>query len=90
MKNSYEPEEKGFSDKGIADLMKISKEDIHDKRIQYGIVPSYKMVDTCAGEFEASSSYYYSTCSQYDEVVVHPKKKNDCHRFRTYPNWTGN
>lgn len=66
---------KGFSDKGIADLMKISEEDIHDKRIQYGILPSYKMVDTCAGEFEASSSYYYSTYSQYDEVVVNSGRK---------------
>ena len=51
---------KGFSDKGIAELMGISTEDIRLKRKEYGIRPVYKMVDTCAAEFEAVSPYYYS------------------------------
>ncbi len=45
--------------------MKISEEDITSKRKEHHILPVYKMVDTCAGEFKASSSYYYST---YDPV----------------------
>lgn len=66
---------KGFSDKGISDLMGISPENIMELRSLYRINPSYKMVDTCAGEFEALSPYYYSTYEEYDEVEVSDKKK---------------
>ena len=66
---------KGFSDKGIADLMKISPEKVYELRSLYNINPAYKMVDTCGGEFDALSPYYYSTYEQYDEVVVSDKKK---------------
>ncbi|WP_462427638.1 carbamoyl-phosphate synthase large subunit, partial [Fusobacterium varium] len=66
---------KGFSDKGIAELMRISEEDITSKRKEHHILPVYKMVDTCAGEFKASSSYYYSTYDQYDEVEVSDRRK---------------
>ena len=66
---------KGFSDKGIADLMKISPERLCELRKLYNIQPSYKMVDTCGGEFDALSPYYYSTYEQYDEVEVSDKKK---------------
>ena len=66
---------KGFSDKGIAQLMGISERDIERKRKAYNIVPTYKMVDTCAGEFAADSSYFYSTYDQFDEVVVSDKRK---------------
>ena len=66
---------KGFSDKGIAELMKISEEDITSKRKELHILPVYKMVDTCAGEFKATSSYYYSTYDQYDEVEVSNRRK---------------
>ena len=66
---------KGFSDKGIADLMKISPEKVYELRSLYNIHAAYKMVDTCGGEFEALSPYYYSTYEQYDEVEVSDKKK---------------
>lgn len=66
---------KGFSDKGIADLMKISPERLCELRKLYNIKPSYKMVDTCGGEFDALSPYYYSTYEQYDEVKISDKKK---------------
>lgn len=66
---------KGFSDKGIANLMGISERDIERKRKAYNIIPTYKMVDTCAGEFAADSSYFYSTYDQFDEVVVSNKRK---------------
>lgn len=66
---------KGFSDKGIADLMKISPERLCELRKLYNIQPAYKMVDTCGGEFDALSPYYYSTYEQYDEVEISDKKK---------------
>ncbi len=66
---------KGFSDKGIADLMKISPEKVYELRSLYNINPAYKMVDTCGGEFDALSPYYYSTYEQYDEVIVNKRNK---------------
>lgn len=66
---------KGFSDRAIAQLMNEKNENIYNLRINYGIRPSYKMVDTCAGEFEASTSYCYSTYEEYDEVPVTNRKK---------------
>ena len=56
----------GFSDKGISELIGCSADDVYKKRAEMNITPVYKMVDTCAGEFEAVSPYYYST---YDEVT---------------------
>ena len=66
---------KGFADKGIAQLMNLTEEDIIRKRKEYNVKPVYKMVDTCAGEFEADSSYFYSTYDQYDEVKVDNRRK---------------
>jgi len=66
---------KGFSDKAIADMLKVSPDDIYRLRDIWNIRPSYKMVDTCGGEFEALSPYYYSTYEQYDEVEVSNNKK---------------
>ncbi len=67
--------EKGFSDKAIGAFTKCSPQDIYALRKQWGINAVYKMVDTCAGEFEAQSPYYYSTYDQEDEVIVSDKKK---------------
>ncbi|MGM0379887.1 MAG: carbamoyl-phosphate synthase (glutamine-hydrolyzing) large subunit [Bacillota bacterium] len=66
----------GFSDQGIADLV-IDKtvDEIIDYRLENEIFPSYKMVDTCGGEFEAVSPYYYSTYGDVDEVKVTKKEK---------------
>ena len=66
---------KGFSDLGIASIMNVSEKDIEKKRLEHNILPVYKMVDTCAGEFSATSSYYYSTYDDYDEVEVSDRKK---------------
>jgi len=66
---------KGFSDKAIADMLKVNPDDIYRLRDIWNIKPSYKMVDTCGGEFEALSPYYYSTYEQYDEVEVSNNKK---------------
>ncbi|WP_194192588.1 carbamoyl-phosphate synthase large subunit [Clostridium chrysemydis] len=66
---------KGFSDKGIADFLEVSPEDINRLREIWNIKPTYKMVDTCAGEFEAVSPYYYSTYDEFDEVEITEGKK---------------
>ncbi|GKU26022.1 carbamoyl-phosphate synthase large subunit [Clostridium folliculivorans] len=71
----YKLKRKGFSDKGIADLLEVSPDDIYRLRDIWSIKPVYKMVDTCGGEFEALSPYYYSTYETYDEVEVSDRRK---------------
>ena len=56
--------EYGFSDSHIAKLTEKSEEEIRNLRKRYGIEVDYKLVDTCAGEFEAETPYYYSTYEQ--------------------------
>ena len=51
----------GFSDAQLARLLKQSESVIRKWRVDLGIRPNYKLVDTCAGEFEAFTPYYYST-----------------------------
>ncbi|WP_062231363.1 carbamoyl phosphate synthase large subunit [Fictibacillus sp. FJAT-27399] len=51
----------GFSDQTIAAAWNVTENEVRQKRIQSGIVPSYKMVDTCAAEFTADTAYYYSS-----------------------------
>jgi carbamoyl-phosphate synthase large subunit len=65
----------GFSDRGIGDLIGVSPNEIYNLRMKWGILPVYNMVDTCAGEFEALTPYYYSTYNTYDEVQVSSKRK---------------
>ena len=64
----------GFCDKYIADLMGVGEEEIRAKRRAWQIQPVYKMVDTCAAEFEASTPYYYSTYERENEAG-HTKRK---------------
>ncbi|WP_058484856.1 carbamoyl-phosphate synthase large subunit [Defluviitalea phaphyphila] len=71
----YLLKKKGFSDKGIADFLGVSPKDIYELRNKWNIYATYKMVDTCAGEFEAESPYYYSTYDEYDEVEVSKNRK---------------
>lgn len=65
----------GFSDAYLAQLTEISEKEIEKERIQRGIVPVYKMVDTCAGEFASETPYLYSTYEQENESVVTDRKK---------------
>ncbi len=65
----------GFTDKQIAGIVGKSREEITDMRISLGIIPTYKMVDTCAAEFEAKTPYYYSTYDTQCELVPSDKKK---------------
>lgn len=65
-----------FPDKVIAQLTGKSEQAIHDMRYANGITAAFKMVDTCAAEFEASTPYYYSCFGSEDEMVqTYPKKK---------------
>src|SRR5213596_1874237 len=66
----------GFSDRQIAHLTGKTEDEIRALRKKRGLVPSYRLVDTCAAEFEAYSPYYYSTYDRGDdEVRVTPKRK---------------
>jgi len=58
----------GFSDKRIARAMKSDALEVRRRRTSWGILPTFKMVDTCAAEFEAATPYYYSTYEQEDEA----------------------
>ena len=66
---------KGFSDKRIADLLKISEETIRKKRKELKVKPVFKRVDTCAAEFESSTAYMYSTYEEECEANPSKSKK---------------
>ncbi|MGG6432485.1 carbamoyl phosphate synthase large subunit [Anoxybacillus sp. D401a] len=67
--------EKGFSDAYLAYIWNVDEKDVREKRKAYGIVPSYKMVDTCAAEFSAETSYYYSTYFGESEIQTSDQPK---------------
>ena len=58
----------GFSDHEVADLVGVPEPKLRERRRELGLIPPYKMVDTCAAEFEAVTPYYYSTYETEDEV----------------------
>lgn len=65
----------GYSDAQIAWLMRISEAEVTRHRKKRGIVRTYKMVDTCAAEFEAKTPYYYSTFDLENESIPTDRKK---------------
>ncbi|MCK5595460.1 carbamoyl-phosphate synthase large subunit, partial [bacterium] len=65
----------GFSDKQIADLTDSSELSVRNFRKENGIQAVFKLVDTCAAEFEAYTPYYYSTYETEDECRISKKKK---------------
>ena len=65
----------GFSDKQLAQLWKKTEAEIREVRYKNNIIPVYKLVDTCAAEFEAYTPYCYSTYEQENEAVASTKKK---------------
>ena len=65
----------GFSDKKLSQITEVPEKQIRALREENGIIPTYKMVDTCAAEFEAKTPYYYGTYEQFDEVDVSDNKK---------------
>ena len=71
----YESKILGYSDRTIAFLWELKEEEVRKQRIENGIVPVYKMIDTCASEFESYVPYFYSTYEEENESVVTDKKK---------------
>src|SRR5580658_814759 len=59
----------GFSDRQIAHLTGSTEDAVRAERKRIGLVPSYRLVDTCAAEFEAYTPYYYSTYDRGDDEV---------------------
>ena len=71
----YRAKRMGFSDKYIAKLWKTTEDDIYYLRKKLGMFPVYKMIDTCASEFESYIPYFYSTYEQENESIVSDRKK---------------
>ncbi|MEW8970037.1 MAG: carbamoyl phosphate synthase large subunit [Mesobacillus sp.] len=67
--------EKGFSDAYLANEWKVSEKQVRELRKRHGIAPVYKMVDTCAAEFESASNYYYSSYIGENEAKVASSKR---------------
>ncbi|MBV8901180.1 MAG: carbamoyl-phosphate synthase large subunit [Verrucomicrobia bacterium] len=65
----------GFSDRQIAHLTGRSENEVRQERIGAGILPTYRLVDTCAAEFEAYTPYYYSTYGEENETRAGDRKK---------------
>ena len=68
-----EAKQNGFSDKKIANLWGISEQEVRDYRHEKGLLPVYKMVDTCAAEFESQTPYFYSTYEIENESLPSEK-----------------
>ncbi|MBX0333989.1 carbamoyl-phosphate synthase large subunit [Pontibacter sp. HSC-14F20] len=66
---------KGYADRQIAHILRCLESEVHAVRMELGIQRVYKMVDTCAAEFEAITPYFYSTFDGENESVVTDKKK---------------
>lgn len=66
----------GFSDRQIALARGTTEENIRKERLEQGIVPGYRLVDTCAAEFEAYTPYFYSTYGDENEARETGRKKS--------------
>ncbi|MBQ6401212.1 MAG: carbamoyl-phosphate synthase (glutamine-hydrolyzing) large subunit [Firmicutes bacterium] len=71
----YEAESRGLTDSDIIELSGVSRAVIQDIRVYNDIYPVYKMVDTCGGEFDAATPYYYSCYDEEDESQPSPEEK---------------
>ena len=65
----------GFSDRQLARMLNTTPKEFRERRKKLGLLPAYKLVDTCAAEFEAATPYYYSTYEKESEHRVSPRKK---------------
>ncbi len=64
----YQAKQYGFADIQLAQLTGTSEDDIRQRRLELGLAPVYKLVDTCAAEFESYTPYYYSTYEEENEA----------------------
>ena len=65
----------GFADSYIGEKWNLSEEEVYLLRKQNNIYPVYKIIDTCAGEYDAYVPYFYSTYEKYNESVKTPRQK---------------
>lgn len=70
-----EAKQKGFADRQIAHLMNCLESQVYSKREEYNIKRTYKVVDTCAAEFEAKTPYYYSSFEGENESISSDRPK---------------
>ncbi|MGZ0654242.1 carbamoyl-phosphate synthase large subunit [Coraliomargarita sp. W4R53] len=70
-----EAKEAGFSDALIADLVNSNRQSVRKRREKLGVMTNFRLVDTCAAEFEALTPYYYSSYGAENEISVSDKKK---------------
>ena len=68
---------KGFADRQIAHMLRCLESEVHDLRVQMGIERVWKLVDTCAAEFQAQTPYYYSTFESASGRLGAVAPKND-------------
>ena len=71
----YEAKQMGYADRQMAHLLKCLESEVYSKRKEFNINRVFKMVDTCAAEFEAKTPYYYSTFEDENESIRTEKKK---------------
>ncbi len=71
----FEAKQKGYADRQLGHLLRCLESEVYNKRQELGIVRVYKLVDTCAAEFEAQTPYYYSTFEYENESIVSNRKK---------------
>jgi carbamoyl-phosphate synthase large subunit len=71
----WDVKRQGFSDRQIAYATKTHEDIVRTYRKSLGVVPAYKLVDTCAAEFEAETPYYYSTYEEETEVIPSTRRK---------------
>jgi carbamoyl-phosphate synthase large subunit len=71
----FTAKQKGYADRQIAHLLRCLESEVYNKRTEMGIQRVYKLVDTCAAEFEAQTPYYYSTFEYENESVASDRKK---------------
>ncbi len=71
----YQAKQKGYADRQIAHLVSCLESEIHEKRCELGFDRVYKLVDTCAAEFEAETPYYYSSFEDETESLPSDRKK---------------
>jgi len=67
--------QKGYADRQIAHVLGCLESEVHARRTEMGITRTYKLVDTCAGEFPAATPYYYSTFEEENESIRSDRKK---------------
>lgn len=71
----YEAKKMGFSDQAIAWCWEQKEQDVYNLRKANGIFPVYKMIDTCASEFESYVPYFYSVYEEENESIIENRKK---------------